>query len=160
VKKLLLAVAALLGALAAGILRDGRPAAAPHAPAAGIAAPADAPVVPGTLPDGRAHLDDEPSLHALPRDPRLHRQVTAVILSMDAHGRPPKGVAQGGRRDGRRGLFENIEGRLPAQPRGYYAESDVWPRGRRGRGPERLVFGREGEVFYSPDHYRTFVRIR
>ncbi|MCL4818082.1 MAG: hypothetical protein KJ067_03040 [Vicinamibacteria bacterium] len=79
---------------------------------------------------------------------------------MDRTGRPPEGVAQGGRRGGQRGLFENAEGRLPRRPRGYYVESDVWPRGPGGRGAERLVFGREGEVYYTSDHYDSFTRLR
>ncbi len=39
-------------------------------------------------------------------------------------------------------------------------ESDVWPRGPGGRGTHRLIFGREGEVYYTADHYRTFTRLR
>jgi len=74
-------------------------------------------------------------------------------------GRPPAGVAQGGRPGGKRGLFENGEGKLPPRPRGYYIESDIWPRGPAARGAERLVFGREGEVYYTGDHYRTFQRL-
>jgi guanyl-specific ribonuclease Sa len=91
-------------------------------------------------------------------DPELERQVAAVIESMDRTGRPPAGVVQGGR--GGRGVFQNAEGRLPAQPPGYYTESDVWPPGTRGRDPLRLVFGRGGEVYYSADHYRSFTRVR
>jgi guanyl-specific ribonuclease Sa len=93
-------------------------------------------------------------------DPELERQVASVIESMDRTGRPPAGVAQGGRRGGGRGVFENAEGRLPAQPSGYYTETDVWPRGEGGRGARRLIFGRGREVYYTADHYRTFVRIR
>jgi guanyl-specific ribonuclease Sa len=93
-------------------------------------------------------------------DPRLDEQVLRVIEAFDSTGRPPAGVAQGGRRGARPGLFENAEGRLPARPPSHYTESDVWPRGKRGRGPQRLVFGRDGEVYYSADHYRTFTRIR
>jgi guanyl-specific ribonuclease Sa len=93
-------------------------------------------------------------------DARLNAQVQRVVDSFDRTGQPPEGVSQGGRRQGRRGVFENAEGRLPRRPPGYYTESDVWPRGAGGRGPERLVFGREGEVFYSADHYRTFARVR
>jgi len=39
--------------------------------------------------------------------------------------------------------------RTPAKGahRVYYVESDVWPRGPAGRGPERLVFGRDGEGY-------------
>jgi len=93
-------------------------------------------------------------------DPELERQVAIVIESMDRTGRPPAGVAQGGRRNGRRGVFENAEGRLPVQPGGYYTETDVWPRAEGGRGARRLIFGRGREVYYTADHYRTFVRIR
>jgi guanyl-specific ribonuclease Sa len=93
-------------------------------------------------------------------NPALEEEIRAVVRSVDATGRPPAGVAQGGRRGRARGEFLNAEGRLPRQPPGYYAETDVWPRAASGRGPERLVFGRAGEVFYSPDHYRTFVRLR
>ena len=83
-----------------------------------------------------------------------------VVESMDRTGRPPAGIAQGGRRGGRRGEFQNLEGRLPAQPPGYYTETDVWPRGEGGRGTRRLIFGRGGEVYYTADHYRTFVKVR
>jgi guanyl-specific ribonuclease Sa len=93
-------------------------------------------------------------------DPRLEAQVRAVMDAMDRTGRPPEGIAQGGRRGGRRGVFENAERRLPVQAPGYYRETDVWPRGSGGRGGERLVFGRQGEVYYTGDHYRTFARVR
>jgi ribonuclease T1 len=93
-------------------------------------------------------------------DERLAAQVQAVIDSMDKTGRPPEGVAQGGRRHGTRGVFQNAEGKLPRKQRGYYTETDVWPSGRADRGAERLVFGSEGEVYYSRDHYRTFVQVR
>jgi hypothetical protein len=93
-------------------------------------------------------------------DPRLSGQVMRVVESFDRTGQPPAGVSQGGRRHGGRGVFENAEGRLPRREPGYYVESDVWPRGPEGRGAERLVFGRAGEVYYSADHYRTFRRVR
>jgi ribonuclease len=92
-------------------------------------------------------------------DGRLAAQVRAVVAAVKSTGHPPAGVAQGGRRGSQRGVFLNAERRLPGRPPGYYHESDVWPRQRGGRGAERLIFGREGEVFYSPDHYRTFIRI-
>lgn len=102
---------------------------------------------------------DDVALAAL-RDEDLAAQVRRVVASMDATGRPPAGVVQGGRRRGPRGVFQNAEGRLPRRPPGYYEESDVWPPGRRGRGGLRLVFGREREVYFSGDHYRSFVRLR
>lgn len=123
----------------------------------------DAATVPTPTGPGRA----VPAVAHRPADgidqitaPALRTQILTVIDSMDRSGKPPPGVSQGGRRGGTRGGFENAEGRLPAQPRGYYIESDVWPKRANGRGAERLVFGRDGGVWYSADHYRSFVRVR
>lgn len=52
--------------------------------------------------------------------------------------------------------FENREGRLPAEPRGYYREYTVTTPGAADRGARRLILGRDGELYYTPDHYRTF----
>lgn len=93
-------------------------------------------------------------------DAERDAQIARVVTAMDATGRPPAGVVQGGRRRGPKGVFDNLEGRLKRQPAGYYVESDVWPRGSSGRGAERLVFGRAGEVYYTRDHYRSFVQLR
>lgn len=57
--------------------------------------------------------------------------------------------------------FANREGFLPAQPLGYYKEYTVPPTaGVATRGAERLVVGQAGEVYYTPDHYTSFVRIK
>jgi len=56
--------------------------------------------------------------------------------------------------------FHNREGLLPGRPRGYYREYTVTTPGARGRGGRRIVAGREGERYYTGDHYRTFRRIR
>ncbi len=102
---------------------------------------------------------DETALRAL-GDPTLAEQIRRVVASLDATGRPPEGVAQGGRRGGTRGAFQNAEGRLPRRAPGYYVESDVWPRGLAGRGALRLVCGRDHDVYFTSDHYRSFVRLR
>ncbi|GAA2045516.1 hypothetical protein GCM10009839_56910 [Catenulispora yoronensis] len=52
--------------------------------------------------------------------------------------------------------FENREGLLPAQPRGYYREYTVSTPGAPDRGARRLILGRQGELYYTPDHYRSF----
>jgi len=57
-------------------------------------------------------------------------------------------------------VFENRERRLPAKPTGYYHEFVQPTPGESGPGSQRLVIGSEGEVYYSPDHYRTFRHIR
>ena len=94
------------------------------------------------------------------RSPALRSQVDDVVRHFDEFGSPPQGVLQGGRRGGPQGLFENSQGRLPNRPRGYYTESDVWPGSPGNRGPERLIFGQGGDVYYTPNHYKNFVRIR
>ncbi len=56
--------------------------------------------------------------------------------------------------------FQNREGRLPRQPPGYYREW-VHPTPKlSGPGPQRVVTGKEREAYCTPDHYRTFQRIR
>lgn len=57
-------------------------------------------------------------------------------------------------------VFQNREGRLPAQPRGYYREYTVVTPGARDRGARRIVAGRGGDYWYTADHYRSFKRIR
>ena len=60
-------------------------------------------------------------------------------------------------RDG--AVFSNREGHLPRRERGYYHEYTVPTPGRRDRGGRRIVAGRDGEFYYSDDHYRSFRRI-
>jgi ribonuclease T1 len=61
-------------------------------------------------------------------------------------------------RDG--GVFANREGLLPQAPRGSYREYTVRTPGRRDRGARRIVTAAGGELYYTPDHYRSFRRIR
>ncbi|MGW4438459.1 ribonuclease domain-containing protein [Streptomyces sp. NPDC004596] len=53
-------------------------------------------------------------------------------------------------------VFGNFEGRLPKQPRGHYHEYTVPTPGSPDRGARRLVTGRDGEVYYTDDHYDSF----
>jgi ribonuclease T1 len=55
--------------------------------------------------------------------------------------------------------FGNREQRLPFRPRGYYREYTVLTPGARDRGARRVIAGREGEYYYSDDHYRSFHRV-
>jgi guanyl-specific ribonuclease Sa len=55
--------------------------------------------------------------------------------------------------------FQNREGRLPRQAPGYYREWVVPTPGEDGPGPQRLVTGDDGDVWYTHDHYRSFRRI-
>ncbi|MFE6103913.1 polymorphic toxin-type HINT domain-containing protein [Streptomyces laurentii] len=89
-------------------------------------------------------------------------RILEVIGFYDMNGRPPAMTHQGGRRGRPIGEYGNENGQLPERPLGYYTESDVWPSGRGtgGRGAERLVFGRKGEVYYTSNHYNNFIRLR
>jgi ribonuclease T1 len=60
-------------------------------------------------------------------------------------------------RDG--AVFGNREGLLPKRNRGYYREYTVKTPGARDRGARRIVVGRDGEYYYTDDHYRSFRRI-
>jgi ribonuclease T1 len=55
--------------------------------------------------------------------------------------------------------FGNREKRLPLRERGYYREYTVKTPAVRDRGARRIVAGRNGEYYYSDDHYRSFRRI-
>jgi len=60
--------------------------------------------------------------------------------------------------DGR--TFGNREKLLPRRDHGYYREYTVRTPGARDRGARRILAGRDGEFYYTADHYRSFKRIR
>lgn len=55
--------------------------------------------------------------------------------------------------------FQNRERLLPRQPRGYYHEYTVETPGSPDRGARRIITGAEGEMFYTDDHYDSFVQV-
>jgi ribonuclease T1 len=55
--------------------------------------------------------------------------------------------------------FGNREKLLPARERGWYREYTVPTPGERTRGARRIVAGRDGTLYYTDDHYRSFRRI-
>ena len=54
-------------------------------------------------------------------------------------------------------VFQNKEGLLPAQQNGYYHEWVHPTPGVSGPGPQRVITGLGGELYYTPDHYQSFV---
>jgi len=56
-------------------------------------------------------------------------------------------------------VFGNREKLLPARERGWYREYTVKTPGEGTRGARRIVAGRDGTLYYSDDHYRSFKRI-
>jgi ribonuclease T1 len=56
-------------------------------------------------------------------------------------------------------VFNNPERRLPDEPRGFYREYTVPTPGSADRGARRIITGKNGEYYYTPDHYETFRRV-
>ncbi len=55
--------------------------------------------------------------------------------------------------------FGNREGLLPERERGWYREYTVPTPGEDDLGARRLVTGGERELYYTPDHYDSFVAV-
>ena len=86
---------------------------------------------------------------AIPADQRT--AIGATLRLIDAGG--PFASEQDGT------VFSNREGRLPAEPQGYYREYTVPTPGSPDRGARRLVTGEGGELYYTDDHYESFTEI-
>ncbi|MGF6525216.1 ribonuclease domain-containing protein [Variovorax sp. PvP013] len=63
-------------------------------------------------------------------------------------------------------VFKNLPDRttgqilLPTKPPGYCTEYVVPTPGINGAGPQRIVTGQSGEMFYTPDHYLNFIPVK
>lgn len=120
------------------------PSAPPRSPTATPTPPSPGP--PGPHAGGRA-VDVEGI-----GDAEERAAITAVARAID------RGGPFAYRKDGV--TFENREARLAAHPRGYWHEYTVPTPGSDDRGARRIIAGGDGELFYTRDHYRTFLRIR
>jgi hypothetical protein len=85
-----------------------------------------------------------------------------VVGRGNAYLRPTiEGIESG--RISPRGIFENrpLPGKttpeLPVKPPGYYEEFVHPTPGVSGAGSQRIVRGAGGELYYTPDHYATFI---
>jgi ribonuclease T1 len=56
-------------------------------------------------------------------------------------------------------VFDNRERRLPTEKSGYYHEYTVPTPGSHDRGARRLITGSDRELYYTGDHYSTFVAV-
>lgn len=87
-----------------------------------------------------------------------------VVFRGDVNLAPALARIERGERDSHRNdgsIHRNLEGKLPRQAdRDYYREYVVRTQGLRSVGPQRLIIGKNGETYYTPDHYRTFVRVK
>ena len=53
-------------------------------------------------------------------------------------------------------VFQNRERLLPRKAGGYYHEYTVPTPGEDDRGPRRIITGKGGERYWTPDHYASF----
>jgi ribonuclease T1 len=56
-------------------------------------------------------------------------------------------------------VFHNSEHVLPSEPEGYYREYTVPTPGSADRGARRVIAGKNGEFYYTANHYVSFVRV-
>lgn len=56
-------------------------------------------------------------------------------------------------------VFSNRQLILPSRERNWYSEYTVRTPGASDRGARRIVAGRDGTLYYTHDHYRSFKRI-
>lgn len=56
--------------------------------------------------------------------------------------------------------YNNNNGALPKEQRGYYREYTVITPGSSNRGARRIIAGDGGDTYYTADHYESFRKIR
>ena len=56
-------------------------------------------------------------------------------------------------------FFKNLQGLLAKQPADYYREYTVETPGATDRGSRRLITGKNGERYYTADHYNSFQEV-
>lgn len=139
-------------AIGAWFNQDDRPA-APRTPAPQPRVETRAPQQPVPQTEARPRADEArgDSLAQLVPDDVERRELEKTLELIQRGGPFPH------RQDGV--VFQNRERRLPQQPRGYYHEYTVRTPGASNRGARRVVRGDGGELYYTRDHYRSFMRI-
>jgi ribonuclease T1 len=143
-------IAVVVGALWQRIAENPSPPTPPRVETrASAPAPAPIPAEPAAAAEtagGETH-----ALERAVRDDEEREQLIATLALIERGGPYPYD------KDG--SVFGNREGLLPRRPRGYYREYTVPTPRASNRGARRVVQGREGETYYTRDHYRTFVRL-
>lgn len=97
--------------------------------------------------------------HATDNCTIIPRAVYVTALYIEKHGIAPQGYRELSgyypkRKQPKLPLYDQKGNRIK------YIKSDIYPTIRRvNRGPERLVIGNDGNIYYTPDHYDTFIKI-
>lgn len=139
----LLGIVAVIVLIALPMFRPGSKATNPQAPA-----PTSSPSTPSLVI----------------RDVKVYDQDGKLVYRGEVDLRPvleriEQGIQDPHRNDG--AVHRNLERKLPVKPdREYYREYVVRTPGLKAVGPQRVILGKGGEVYYTPDHYNTFIRVR
>ena len=54
-------------------------------------------------------------------------------------------------------VFANYEGKLPKKKGRTYYECDIGTVGRKKRGEKRIIYSNDGLIYYTDDHYESFI---
>ena len=145
------AIALLIAAIAGGLQQCQAPASS-QSPAASSQSPA------ASSASNRAPTPgDQPPAQWQTLDGQPITDRAEVVGIWDTLRRVAKGPPYPYRQDGE--SFSNREARLPKRERGWWHEYTVETPGSPDRGARRLLVGKDGETWYTADHYRTFVRL-
>ena len=163
---LLVVVAGIVFGQANGGARPTATAGRPATVAAAPGATATTPVV-AAASKARPTATRPPPATAPPRAPSVPPAATDGLATVPFASLPPEAqqtialIERGGPfpydRDGI--TFGNREGLLPAQASGYYREYTVSTPGSADRGTRRIIAGRDGQLYYTDDHYESFRRV-
>lgn len=135
----------------------------PKADENGSRAGSGADATPGEGKSNSADKADEADRKLRIPNVSIRDQSGKVVFKGDIDLKPTLDRIAAGKRNEHRNdgsTFQNREGRLPRKSNGYYKEYVHPTPGVGGPGPQRVVIGEEGEVFYTHDHYKSFKRIR
>jgi ribonuclease T1 len=133
------------------------------------ASPASKPTTNSPKPSNTAAKPNKPAPAAPAENPFLIRNVTIrdqdgdVVYKGDIDLQPTLDRIERGERHSHRNdgsTFRNLEGRLPKQPSGYYKEYVHPTEDLGGPGPQRVVLGQKGEIYYTHDHYQSFKKLK
>lgn len=120
-------------------------------------------VAPGTRSGGPKAATSSANDRLIVKNVTIKDQSGRVALQGDVNLHPTfdrieRGEKFAHKNDG--STFRNLERRLPQKPAGYYTEYVHPTPGLNGPGPQRIIIGKEGEAYYTHDHYNSFRKVR
>lgn len=137
-------------------------------------APSDRDAAPGMPEEDDASANSEDADSAAPAEDGVYTTAEDVALYLHLYGRLPDNFISkkearelgwdGGGLDGYAdGMciggdrFGNYEGLLPDAPGREYRECDIGTLHAKSRGAKRIVYSNDGLIYYTEDHYESFV---